>query len=76
MISKAVCPGTGRRLSFGLCILSTLLSFAALPAYGQRVHQLSYNGSTWVDQSLGGAQTYVFSRIASILTTPNNQEHV
>jgi hypothetical protein len=76
MTSKAICPGTGRRLYFGLCILSILISLAALPAFGQHVHQLSYNGSKWVDQSLGGAQTYVFSRIASILTTPNNQEHV
>src|ERR1019366_9699944 len=76
MISTAIYPGSGRRLSFGLCILSILISLAALPAFGQHVHQLSYNGSKWVDQSLGGAQTYVFSRIASILTTPNNQEHV
>jgi len=76
MTSKAFYPGTGRRLSFGLCILSILIALAALPAYGQYVHQLSYNGSTWVDQSLGGAQTYVFSQISPILTTPNNQEHV
>jgi hypothetical protein len=76
MISTAIDPGTGRRLFFGLCILSTLLSVAVPPALGQHVHQLSYNGSTWIDQSLGGAQTYVFSRISSILTTPNNQEHV
>ena len=76
MTRIAICPGTGRRLSFGLCILWILFSLAALPAYGQHVHQLSYNGSTWVDQSLGGAQTYVFTQISSILTTPNNQEHV
>ena len=61
---------------FGFCILWTMFSLAVLPALGQHVHQLSYNGSTWVDQNLGGAQTYVFSQIASILTTPNNQEHV
>jgi hypothetical protein len=76
MISKTICPGTGRRLYFGFCILSTMLSLAALPAYGQHVHQLSYNGATWEDQSLGGAQTYVFTQISSILTTPNNQQHV
>ena len=76
MTRVAICPGTGRRLSFGLFILWILISLAALPAYGQHVHQLSYNGSTWVDQSLGGAQTYVFTQISSILTTPNNQEHV
>jgi hypothetical protein len=61
---------------FGLGILWTVLSLAVLPAFGQHVHQLSYNGSTWVDQNLGGGQAYVFSQIASILTTPNNQEHV
>jgi hypothetical protein len=76
MTSIVTYSGMGHRLLFGLCILSILISLAALPAYGQYVHQLSYNGSTWVDQSLGGAQTYVFSRISSILTTPNNQEHV
>jgi hypothetical protein len=76
MISTAIYPRTRRRLFFGLCILSTLLLPAVLPAFGQHVHQLSYNGSNWVDQNLGGAQTYVFSQISSILTTSNNQEHV
>lgn len=76
MTNPAVYSGTERRLSFALCILWTLFSLAALPAYGQHVHQLSYNGSTWVDQSLGGAQTYVFTQISSILTAPNSQEHV
>ena len=76
MTSTVTHSKTGRRLYFGLRILSILLSLAALPAYGQHVNQLSYNGSTWVDQGLGGAQTYVFTQISSILTTPNNQEHV
>jgi hypothetical protein len=76
MTSTTIYPGMERRLFFGLCILSALISFAALPASGQYVHQLSYNGSTWKDQSHGGGQAYVFSQIASILTTPNNQEHV
>ena len=76
MISTAIYPGSGRRLSFGLCILSILISLAALPAYGQHVHQLSYNGSAWVDEQLPSAQTTVITSIASILTTPNNQEHV
>jgi hypothetical protein len=76
MIITAIDPGMGRRIFFGFCILLTLFSLTVLPAYGQHVHQLTYNGSTWEDQSLGGAQAYVFSQIASILTTPNNQEHV
>ena len=76
MTSVGTYSGIGHRLLFGLCILSIFLSLAVLPAYGQHVHQLSYNGSAWVDQGLGGAQTYVFTQISSILTTPNNQEHV
>src|ERR1035438_10343752 len=76
MNSTAIYPETRRRLSFGLCVLWTLLSLAALPAFGQHVHQLSYNGSTWVDEQLPSAQTTVVTSIASILTTPNNQEHV
>ena len=76
MTRKAVNPGVERRLPFGLCILWALISLATLPAYGQYVHQLSYNGSTWVDNRLPGVQTYVFSQIASILTTPNSQQHV
>jgi hypothetical protein len=76
MTSTANYPRTGDHLFFGLSVLTILFSLAVIPAYGQHVHQLSYNGSTWVDQSLGGVQTYVFTQIASILTTPNNQEHV
>jgi hypothetical protein len=76
MISAAIDSGAKCRLFFGVCIFWTLFSLATLPASGQHVHQLSYNGSTWVDQNLGGAQTYVFTQIASILTTPNNQQHV
>ncbi len=76
MTSAAIYPRTGHRLFLGLSFLSILFSLAALPAFGQHVHQLSYNGSTWEDQNLGGGQAYVFSQIASILTTPNNQKHV
>jgi len=76
MTSIVTYTGMGYRSLFGLCILSILLALAAQPVLGQHVHQLSYNGSTWEDQSLGGAQTYVFTQISSILTTPNNQEHV
>jgi len=76
MIRKTTCKSALNRLLHAVCALGFLLPLAALPTFGQHVHQLSYNGSTWVDESLGGAQTYVFSRIASILTTPNNQEHV
>jgi len=76
MTSIVTYSGIGHRLLFGLCILSILLSLAAQPAFGQHVHQLFYNGSTWVDEQLPSAQTTVSTSIASILTTPSNQEHV
>ena len=64
------------RLHHAVCAFGFLISLAALPAYGQHVHQLSYNGSAWVDEQLPSAQTTVITSVASILTTPNNQEHV
>jgi hypothetical protein len=76
MTRIAINSATRSQTFLALCFLSMLLSLVALPAYGQHVHKLSYNGSGWEDQSLGGAQAYVFSQISSILTTPNNQEHV
>ncbi len=76
MTRSAIASKARYKLFFGLCFVWTMLSVATLPGYGQHVHQLSYNGSGWEDQSLGGAQAYVFSQISSIVTTPNNQEHV
>jgi hypothetical protein len=76
MISKTSCPGTERRLSFGLCILSILISVAVLPAYGQYVHQLSYNGSSWMDQNLNGVPSQAYTGIDAFVTTPNDQTHV
>lgn len=75
MTNKASCPGTGRRLYFGICILSVLLSLTAMPAYGQQIHQLSYNGSTWADQNLNGAAAQQWA-ISAFFTTPNDQLHV
>jgi len=54
--------------------LGLLVSFAALPAFGQQIHQLSYNGSTWADQNLEGAP--VEWAVSSFFTTPNDQLHV
>jgi hypothetical protein len=56
--------------AFGL-----LLSLAALPAFGQQIHQLSYNGSTWADQNLNGAAAQQWA-ISAFFTTPNDQFHV
>lgn len=76
MVHKITYGNARNRLRRALCAFGFLLSLAALPAFGQHVHQLSYNGSTWVDEQLPSAQTTVTTSIASILTTPNNQEHV
>jgi hypothetical protein len=76
MIRKTTCKTALNRLLHAVCALGFLLPLAALPTFGQHVHQLSYNGSAWVDEQLPSAQTTVITSIASILTTPNNQGHV
>jgi len=76
MIRRTTYKDTLNRLRHAVCAFGLLISLAALPAFGQHVHQLSYNGSTWVDEQLPSTQTTVSTSIASILTTPNNQEHV
>jgi hypothetical protein len=76
MIRKNTFKDTLSRGSHAACAFGLLLSLATLPALGQHVHQLSYNGSTWVNEQLPSAQTTVSTSIASILTKPNNQEHV
>jgi hypothetical protein len=35
--------------------MGLLISLVARPLHAQYVHQLSYNGSHWTDQNLGGA---------------------
>jgi hypothetical protein len=74
MISTAIYERIGRRLLFKSCIFWVLLLLAALPAFGQQIHQLSYNGSTWADQSLSGEP--IEWPITSFFTTPNDQLHV
>ena len=76
MSSKDGCLGTGHRLYFGICILSVLLSIADLPAFGQQVHQLSFNGSSWMDQNLNNSAAADFYGLAAFTTTPNEQMHV
>ena len=58
-----------------ICVFALLLSLAALPAFGQQIHQLSYNNSYWADQNLNGVQSDG-GGVAAFLTTPNNQSHV
>ena len=59
-----------------LCVIGIFLLVFALRAHGQRIHQLSFNGSSWMDQNLNGALAGPYTGIASFLTTPNDQTHV
>ena len=62
-------------INLPICLLGIFLLIFALPAFGQQIHQLSYNGSTWTDQNLDGALAAQHS-ISSFVTTPNDQFHV
>jgi hypothetical protein len=64
------------RLRSAVCVFVLPLLLAALPAYGQYVHQLSYNGSNWMDQNLNGVQAQWYTGIDGFVTTPNDQTHV
>src|ERR1700722_12694844 len=46
--NSAVC------LFFATCTMGLLISVVAPPLHAQYVHQLSYNGSNWMDQGLTG----------------------
>ncbi|MGC2247505.1 MAG: hypothetical protein WA609_12960, partial [Terriglobales bacterium] len=59
-----------------LCLIGLFLMIFSLRAHGQQIHQLSYNGSSWMDQNLNGAAASPYTGIVSFLTTPNNQTHV
>lgn len=59
-----------------ICVIGIFLLIFALPALGQQVHQLSFNGSSWMDQNLNGALAGPYTGIASFMTTPNDQTHV
>jgi hypothetical protein len=76
MTSKSTHKQTGWLLH-AVCVLAILGSVTCLPAYGQQVHQLSYNNAGWADQNLNGVTMDQYSaNVAAFLTTPNNQSHV
>jgi len=75
MIRKTSYKDTLNRLRHAVCAFGLLISLAALPAFGQQVHQLSYNNSNWADQNLFGAQTDPNTGIAAFVTTPNDTPH-
>ena len=59
-----------------ICVAGIFLLAFTLRAHGQQVHQLSYNGSSWMDQNLNGVVASPYTGIAAFLTTPNDQTHV
>jgi hypothetical protein len=63
-------------LNLSICLIGVYLLIFALPAFGQQVHQLSYDGSGWMDQNLNGALAGPYTGISAFLTTPNDQTHV
>ena len=63
------------RLRDAVCALGFLISLAALPAFGQQIHQLSYNGSSWTDQNLPNGDIPQWG-MSAFFTTPNDQFHV
>ena len=76
MIYKIRCKEALNRLRRTLCSFGLLVSFAALPTFGQQIHELYYNGSQWTDQGLKSGEANWFSGIAGFATTPNEQLHV
>ncbi len=77
MTSESTSKQTGRRLLHAVYLLVILGSLASRSAFGQQVHQLSYNNSNWADQNLNGAtMNQLSANVAAFLTTPNNQTHV
>lgn len=76
MSSNAKCKMMGPSLHLSICVIGLFLLTFALRAQGQQVHQLSSNGSSWIDQNLNGALAGPYTGIASFLTTPNDQTHV
>lgn len=57
-------------------ILALCLGALAMPnAHAQTIHQLAYNNSTWIDQSLSDQATDPHTGVAAFVTTPNDQIH-
>ncbi len=69
---------TNRSYSFSVLagIFALCLGALAMPdAHAQTIHQLAYNNSTWIDQSLSDQATDPHTGVAAFVTTPNDQIH-
>jgi hypothetical protein len=76
MIRESINKPVAVRLLTAICVVALFTSLVALPAHGQYVHQLSGNGSSWLDQYIDGEQANAYSEIGAFVTTPNDQTHV
>ena len=77
MISKTPHGAILNRLMQAAFAFGLVISLAALPALGQQIHQLSYNGSNWSDENLNSAASEQEQwAISAFATTPNDQFHV
>jgi hypothetical protein len=63
------------RLFLATYTVGLLISVVAVPLHAQYVHQLSSNGSNWIDQGLTGVPVDWYTGLGAFLTTPNDQIH-
>jgi hypothetical protein len=75
MIRKTTHAHTPNRMIQAVLTLALVISFA-VAAQSQQIHQLSYDGSNWMDQNLDGVQANPYDGISAFFTTPNDQTHV
>jgi hypothetical protein len=75
MFRRATYRNKGQCLPLAAILCGLLMLLSGLPAQAQFIHQLSYNGTSWADEEIGGVQVDQFTDITSYITTPNNQAH-
>ncbi|MGB8784962.1 MAG: hypothetical protein WA718_12980 [Terriglobales bacterium] len=76
MTRKTTYKDNLNRLRYAVCAFGLLISLAALPAFGQQVHQLFYNNANWADLNLNGSITDTSTGVGAFTTAPNNDLHV
>jgi hypothetical protein len=68
---------SGRRWFLTVELLGVMIFLSALPGFGPQVHELSYNNSFWMDESLNGSAAGTARLpMAAFRTTPKDQTHV
>ena len=69
MIRKTTYKDNLHRLRSAVCAFGLLISFTALPVFGQQIHQLFYNNANWADQNLNGSFTDPSTGVAAFPTS-------